>query len=146
MRRTDIIEQAKAIRAAIQSMGRTATDDVALLCPALFDSWLAGIDYVVGDIRIYNNHLYRCKSNHTSQSEYPPTLIPNLWTAINKMNTGTKEDPIPAIRGMEYQYGLYYTDPEDNKLYLCQRGSETGVITLQYLPHELVGHYFTEVA
>lgn len=127
-------------------MGRTATDDVALLCPTLFDSWLAGVDYVTGDIRMYNNNLYRCRNNHTSQLEYPPTLIPNLWTAINKTNAGTKEDPILAIRGMEYQYGLYYSDSEDNKLYLCQRGSETGTIILQYLPHELVGHYFTEVA
>lgn len=46
---------------------------------------------------------------------------------------------------MEYTYGLYYTDPEDGKLYLCERiGAAAGdKIILQYLPHELVGQYFT---
>lgn len=53
-----------------------------------------------------------------------------------------------AIRAsMEYVYGLYYSDPEDNKVYLCARTGEAagGTVVLQYLPHELVGHYFTEV-
>ena len=49
---------------------------------------------------------------------------------------------------MEYVYGLYYTDSEDGKLYLCQRTGEAygGTVVLQYLPHELVGHYFVEVS
>ena len=61
--------------------------------------------------------------------------------------TGTQDDPITAARGMEYTYGLYYRDPEDNLNYLCERTGEAegGKITLQYLPHELVGQYFTEV-
>lgn len=69
----------------------------------------------------------------------------SLWTAIDEQHDGTKYDPIPASRGMEYTYGLYYTDPEDNKMYLCERvGSVAGgVIILQYLPHELVGQYFS---
>lgn len=54
---------------------------------------------------------------------------------------------IPAAKGMEYTYGLYYTDPEDGKLYRCERTGEQpgGKVTLQFLPHELVGLYFTEV-
>ena len=46
---------------------------------------------------------------------------------------------------MEYTYGLYYRDPEDGQRYLCQRTgeSEGGKVVLQYLPHELVGQYFT---
>ena len=47
--------------------------------------------------------------------------------------------------GMEYTYGLHYLDPEDGKVYLCFRGGEVGTVTLQYLPHELVGNYFEEV-
>ena len=40
-----------------------------------------------------------------------------------------------------------YTDPEDGKLYLCERTGEQpgGKVTLQFLPHELVELYFTEV-
>ena len=53
-----------------------------------------------------------------------------------------------AARSMEYTYGLYYADPEDGKVYLCTRTGEAdgGTITLHYLPHELVGMYFEEVA
>ena len=53
--------------------------------------------------------------------------------------------PFPAARGMEYEYGKYYLDPEDGKTYLCKRGEETGSIVLYYLPHELIGQYFEEV-
>ena len=54
---------------------------------------------------------------------------------------------IPASRGMEYEYGKYYLDGEDGKTYLCQRMGEAagGTIVLQYMPHELIGNYFTEV-
>lgn len=47
---------------------------------------------------------------------------------------------------MEYEYGLYYFDPEDGKTYLCERTGEEsgGKIVLQYLPHELIGNYFSE--
>ena len=58
---------------------------------------------------------------------------------------GTTDDPITAARGMEYEYGLYYFDPEDGKTYLCERigEAEGGKIILQYLPHELIGQYFS---
>lgn len=46
---------------------------------------------------------------------------------------------------MEYEYGEYYLDPEDGKTYLCQRQGESGTVTLNYLPHELVLQYFVEV-
>ena len=69
-----------------------------------------------------------------------------MWAAINRSNAGTLEDPIPAERGMEYQYGLYYLDPEDSHTYRCARTDEAegGTVILQYLPHELVGQYFEE--
>lgn len=58
---------------------------------------------------------------------------------------GTQDDPIPAAAGMEYEYGKYYRDPTDSKVYLCERTGEAagGKITLDALPHELVGQYFT---
>ena len=51
----------------------------------------------------------------------------------------------PALRGIEYEYGKYYIDPEDGKTYIFKRGEETGSIVLYYLPHELIGQYFEEV-
>ena len=66
---------------------------------------------------------------------------------IDVDHAGTIDDPIPASRGMEYEYGKYYLDVEDGNTYLCQRTGEAagGTIVLQYMPHELVGNYFTAV-
>lgn len=71
---------------------------------------------------------------------------PAVWVVIDVEHAGTQDDPIPAIRGMEYEYGRYYLDSEDSKTYLCERTDEAagGKIVLQYLPHELIGQYFTE--
>ena len=79
-----------------------------------------------------------------------------IQTSIDSV-TGTMADadaaknpmlflPFPAARGMEYEYGKYYLDPEDGKTYLCKRLNETGTIVLYYLPHELIGPYFEEVS
>ena len=74
-----------------------------------------------------------------------PTCFSSQWHGQAVLRQ--QEDPIPAAKGMEYTYGLYYTDPEDGKLYRCERTGEQpgGKVTLQFLPHELVGLYFTEV-
>ncbi len=72
--------------------------------------------------------------------------LEQLRVVINTSSPGTIDDPIPAARGMEYEYGKYYLDPEDEKTYLFKRGEETGSIVLYYLPHELIGQYFEEVS
>ena len=86
-------------------------------------------------------------SDHTTQADWTPDAVPALYTVIDVSHTGTQDDPIPAARGMEYVYGLHYSDSEDGKLYQCHRTGEAygGTVVLQYLPHELVGHYFVEV-
>ena len=72
--------------------------------------------------------------------------LEQLRVVINTSSPGTIDDPIPAARGMEYEYGKDYLDPEDEKTYLCKRGEETGSIVLYYLPHELIVQYFEEVS
>lgn len=84
----------------------------------------------------------------TIQAHYPPGAgTEALYTRIDETHDGTRYDPVPAARGMEYTYGLYYADGEDGKLYQCQRTGETagGTVVLHYMPHELVGNYFVEV-
>lgn len=83
----------------------------------------------------------------TGNENWTPDAVPALWAAVSMEDeTGALGDPITAARGMEYIYGLYYLDPEDGKLYLCQRTGEAdgGAVVLQYLPHELIGQYFEE--
>lgn len=149
--RTDILEQARAIKASMDAAAGFLTDQQAARAPLLYRKWAVGIEVAAGE-RIYYDvpdRLYRVNENmgHTTQEGWEPDKTPAMYTVIDVAHSGTQADPIPAARGMEYVYGLYYHDGEDEKLYLCKRTGEQagGKITLQYLPHELVGHYFEEV-
>ena len=153
--RTDILQQAQEIRTSIDSVTGTMADADAAKNPMLFLPWKYPVQYYDGTdgehpqsrVRgITSGLLYKCVKSHTSQADWPPESTPALWVVINTSSPGTIDDPIPAARGMEYEYGKYYLDPEDEKTYLCKRGEETGSIVLYYLPHELVGQYFEEVS
>ena len=146
--RNDILAQAQEIRTSIDSVTGTMDDTDAAKNPMLFLPWEADTKYEVGDRRRHDGKVYKCLQAHTSQVGWEPPAVPALWVVINTSSPGTIDDPIPAARGMEYTYGLYYTDSEDGKLYLCQRTGEAtgGTVVLQYMPHELVGHYFVEVS
>ena len=104
-----------------------------------------------GDRRYYapTGLLYKVRDGqgHITQESWTPDKTPAMWAVVDVTHAGTAEDPIPAVRGMEYTYGLCYLDGEDGRVYRCERTDEAegGKITLQYLPHELVGQYFTEV-
>lgn len=135
-----------AVRLA-KAAAQNLTDVQALEVPELYERWEADTAYAQQYIvRRPGGQLYRCRQAHTSQAGWEPENTPALWAAVDKSGGGTLENPIPAVRGMEYQYGLYYLDPEDSKTYLCSRTGEEqgGTVVLQYLPHELVGQYFTE--
>ena len=134
-----------------------ANDGIALSVPTMYKVWEAGKRYgydgcekivkVPSGSVLKDDYLYRCIQPHTSQADWQPQVTPALWTRIDKSHGGDESDPVPTTRGMEYVYGMYYSDPEDNGLYKCTRTGETdgGTVTLQYLPHELVGHYFVFV-
>ena len=110
-------------------------------------AWAYPVAYAEGDRRSYGGKVYKCRQAHTSQTDRTPDKTPALWAVIDAEHAGTQADPIPASRGMEYEYGKYYLDSEDGKTYKCERTGEAagGKIVLQYLPHELVGNYFTAV-
>lgn len=121
-------------------------DNTAAQHAEVFDLWAAGVSYTVGQMRRdpLTGLLYRCAQAHTAQDGWNPSLTPALWTVVDVTHAGTLADPIPAARGMEYEYGKHYLDPEDSLIYRCARTGEAsgGKVTLQYLPHELVGQYF----
>ena len=142
-------QRAAKLRPVIEAAATSLSDGEAAAAVELFPKWEYTHDYVVGDRvnDISTNKLYKCVQAHTSQALWEPAATPALWVVVDATHAGTQDDPIPASRGMEYVYGLYYLDSEDGKLYLCQRTGEAagGTVVLQYLPHELVGHYFVEV-
>ena len=147
--RTDILQQAQTIRASMDAAAIVLTDEQAAKAPRLYTTWAVGLAVKAGDRLYYSgtDRLYKVVSEHTTQTDWTPDAVPALYTVIDVAPTGTQDNPIPAERGMEYVYGLYYSDSEDGKLYLCQRTGEAagGTVVLQYMPHELVWHYFVEV-
>lgn len=148
--------RAAELRPIIEAATVNLSDGEAAKSPELITRWADHIGETVeagdrrsdedadGVLRVYK---VREGQGHTTQADWPPHLTPALWVVVDVAHAGTQADPIPASRGMEYEYGKYYLDDEDGKVYLCERTGEQagGKITLQYLPHELVGNYFTAV-
>ena len=147
--RTDILQQAQAIRASMDAAAIVLPDEQAVKAPRIYPTWAAGLSVKAGDRLYYpgTDKLYKVVQAHTTQADWTPDATPAMWAVIDKTHAGTLDDPIPAARGMEYEYGKYYLDGEDGKTYLCHRTGEAagGTVVLQYMPHELVGHYFVEV-
>ena len=112
--------------------------------------------YNTGDCCTYDGHVWR--SGQDNNTWAPGTINidwEDLGTIEDVMNGVIQEpdvdepetpdsDVITAARGMEYVYGQKYLDPEDSNIYICKRTGEAdgGKVTLQFLPHELVGQYF----
>lgn len=124
-------------------------DNTAARHRDVFDEWAVGMSCKTGQLRRdpLTGLLYRCVQAHTAQEGWNPSLTPAMWTVVDVTHAGTLDDPIPAARGMEYEYGKHYLDLEDGAVYRCARTGEAsgGKVTLQYLPHELVGQYFIAV-
>ena len=139
--------RAVELRPIIEQAAVSLSDGEAATVPELITAWAYPVDYAEGDRRSYGGKVHKCRQAHTSQADWTPDKTPALWAVIDAEHAGTQDDPIPASRGMEYEYGKYYLDSEDGKTYKCERTGEAagGKIVLQYLPHELVGNYFTAV-
>ena len=142
------VERAAELRPMIEAAATSLPDSEAATAVELFPAWAYPVSYAVGNRVSDGGKLYKCQQAHTSQEGWKPSATPALWVVIDVTHAGTQDDPIPASRGMEYEYGKYYLDSEDGKTYLCERTGEAagGKIVLQYLPHELVGNYFKAVS
>jgi hypothetical protein len=130
------------------------TDEQAVTVKGLYDEYDPnGVSCKTGDRKTYNDILYKCLQDHTSQPGWEPGVAPSLWVALESgSEAGTLEDPIPVpdtvtTSGMEYEYGKYYK--EGDTVYLCQRGGVEDPEfmygqkeTLYFAPSALVGQYF----
>lgn len=150
-----VLEQAKNLRFFIEKAVQFLPDSDALQAKTLYPIWEELVELGKVDTNgepgyrfYYNGELYKCVNGDPKfQIDWVPGIYTSaLYVRIDETHSGTKEDPIPADRGMEYVYGKYYLDPEDSKTYLCSRQGEVegNTVQLSYLPHELVGHYFVE--
>ena len=152
---SDLLTLARNLRPYIEQAAQSLPDADGLKAKALYPRWEAlvkkgSVTAETGYRFTYGGELYKCVNvNPTFQADWVPgNGTAALYVRVDEAHPGTLADPIPAARSMEYTYGLYYSDPEDGKVYLCTRTGEAdgGAITLHYLPHELVGLYFEEVS
>lgn len=82
--RTDILEQATAIREGMKTSARYLPDEVAFEQPkGYYEEWSGdGVKYERNDIRVYGDELYRCITAHTSQADWTPDTAVSLWVRI----------------------------------------------------------------
>lgn len=77
------LNNAKKLRAGIDSAGAYLTDEQALTVPIIYPAWSGeSVEYKVGDRVLYGGTLYRCITAHTSQAAWTPTDAPSLWTKV----------------------------------------------------------------
>lgn len=81
--RTDILEQAQAIRKSMDAAASALTDEQAAAAPMIYRAWSGnGVNYVVGDSVRYGGYVYKCLTAHTSQETWTPTDAPSLWAKV----------------------------------------------------------------
>lgn len=77
------LNNAKKLRAGIDSAGAYLTDEQALTVPVIYPAWSGeSAEYKVGDRVLYNGTLYKCITAHTSQTAWTPTDAPSLWAKV----------------------------------------------------------------
>jgi hypothetical protein len=78
-----IIEQARKIRADMNAVTATLTDEQGLELITLFEPWRTDLAYAVGDRVRHGDKLYKCVQAHTAQDNWMPDATPALWTPIS---------------------------------------------------------------
>lgn len=119
--RSDILEQAKVIRAATQTLAAYAPDEIAAAQPLeLYDKWVADTAYKVDKLLVHNGKLYRVARDLTSSAVYPPDSegVLALYRPIDVTHAGTLDDPIPYVDGMDCDKDKYYSF--EGNTYLCK--------------------------
>lgn len=133
-------KEAKQFIKSLLNLRSGATDELAVESMGIYPEWKPDTEYIV-DARVrYNELLYKCRQEHTSQEIYTPDMIPAVWAVINEANKGTIADPIPAVAGMLYEKDKYYV--YNDIIYLCIREDAEGGTVLQFTPDQLIGNYF----
>ena len=138
-----ILEQAKAIREAMDIAAETLDDNKAVECIRLFPQWSElvkkGENVKKGFRFQHDGKLYRTEQpEYTFVEHYVPGAAgtESLFSKVDETHAGTIDDPIPYEKNMEIYKGLYYS--QYDVVYLCIRDSGQ---PLYHDLSELVGSY-----
>lgn len=82
MSNEDALAYAHRMRTMIEKAAVSLSDEDALEAVDLFPKWAADILYHVNERIRYNDKLYRCEQEHTSQADWTPDVVPALWTEV----------------------------------------------------------------
>ena len=91
---TTVLEQAEAIREAMDVAGALLDDETALECVRLYRPWEIGRTYQVGEYLTYGQNgvgdpqLYKVVQAHASQADWTPDTTPALYDAIGLDDSG----------------------------------------------------------
>ena len=78
--RVNEIEQTNAISFSTMAENGDIEEDVASNYPDMFTAWEEGVSYSVGNLRSYEDKLYKCVQAHTSQAGWEPNIAVSLWS------------------------------------------------------------------
>lgn len=90
----NVIEQAEAIREAMDVAGASLTEEQALICVRLYRAWEIDKAYAVDDFLTYGTNavgdpqLYRVAQAHTSQADWTPDAVPALYVPVGLDDNG----------------------------------------------------------
>ena len=76
-------EHARRLRALMEQTATELTDTEALEGIELFPKWKTDETYLIGERVRYNDLLYKCLLNHTSQESWTPDVSPSLWVRVD---------------------------------------------------------------
>lgn len=88
------LQIAEQMRRALQMYCETLSDDEAMIVPAVYDQWAAGMAYKAGKVLrhglndVGDPQLYRVVQGHTSQMGWPPDITRALYTPIGLTSDG----------------------------------------------------------
>ena len=95
-------------------------DETALALSPVCPEWAAGTHYEAGEIVNHEGQAYRVVQPVDSLEHQPPGAegMLAIYRPLNTENTGTVDDPIPYVYGMDVYNGKYYSF--NGKTYLAK--------------------------
>ena len=105
------LQAAEQFRKALQMFAASLTDEKAMEIVAVFDRWVVGKNYAVGDFVTYGTNnvgdpqLYKVVQAHTSQADWTPDTVASLYSAIGLDESGYPVWSQPAGAHDAYNIG-----------------------------------------
>lgn len=83
MKKSELNSKVINFRIKVELASASTSDADALECIELFPHWAEGKDVIVGERLQYNDKLYKCLQEHTTQEDWTPDATPALWREVS---------------------------------------------------------------